>query len=206
MSVGICDVVSTTFYDNGLRVCSKAARDKAWKADRSPWFLNGREVPRVMFDDRAGPSTWSPKYNGLIRFGSAQIIEALVAELLGSYVEAEELLVLTPFRAQRALIRTMLRRDAARQIRVSTVHRSQGSESKIVIFDPVDAGGSFLNSASGRRLINVAASRAQAHLIVVVNDDDLKNPWIKAMKSRARALWHRAGSYAEPLQVKLRSY
>lgn len=206
MSVGICDVVSTTFYDNGLRVCSKAARDKAWKADRSPWFLNGREVPRVMFDDRAGPSTWSPKYNGLIRFGSAQIVEALVAELLGSYVEAEELLVLTPFRAQRALIRTMLRRDAARQIRVSTVHRSQGSESKIVIFDPVDAGGTFLNSASGRRLINVAASRAQAHLIVVVNDDDLRNPWIRTMKSRARALWHRAGSYAEPLQVKLRSY
>lgn len=196
MSVGICDVVSTTFYDNGLRVCSKAARDKTWKADRSPWFLNGREVPRVMFDERAGPSTWSPKYNGLIRFGSAQIVEALVAELLGSYVEAEELLVLTPFRAQRALIRTMLRRDSARQIQVSTVHRSQGSESKIVIFDPVDAGGSFLNSPSGRRLINVAASRAQAHLIIIVNDDDLKNPWIRSMKSRARALWHRAGSWA----------
>ena len=176
MSVGICDVISTTFYDNGLRVCSKAARDKDWKAERSPWFLNGREVPRVMFDERAGPSTWSSKYNGLIRFGSAQIVEALVAELLGSYVEAEELLVLTPFRAQRALIRTMLRRDAARAIRVSTVHRSQGSESKIVIFDPVEAGGSFLNSASGRRLINVAASRAQAHLIVIVNEDDLKNP------------------------------
>ena len=206
MSVGICDVVSTTFYDNGLRVCSTAARDRTWKAERSPWFLNGREVPRVMFDERAGPSTWSSKYNGLIRFGSAQIVEALVAELLGSYVEAEELLVLTPFRAQRALIRTMLRRDSARQIRVSTVHRSQGSESKIVIFDPVDAGGSFLNSQSGRRLINVAASRAQAHLMIIVNDDDLKNPWIRSMKSRARALWHRAGSYAEPLQVKLRSY
>lgn len=206
MSVGICDVVSATFYDNGLRVCSKATRDKVWKAERSPWYLNGREVPRVMFDDRAGPSTWSAKYNGLIRFGSAQIVEALVAELLGSYVEADELLVLTPFRAQRALIRTMLKRDAARQIRVSTVHRSQGSESKIVIFDPVDAGGSFLNSSSGRRLINVAASRAQAHLIVVANDKDLQNPWIKTMHGRARALWHRAGSYAEPLHVKLRSY
>lgn len=206
MSVGICDVVSTTFYDNGLRVCSKAVRDKDWKAERSPWYLNGRAVPRVMFDERAGPSTWSPKYNGLIRFGSAQIVEALVAELLGSYVEAEELLVLTPFRAQRALIRTMLRRDAARATRVSTVHRSQGSESKIVIFDPVEAGGTFLNSPSGRRLINVAASRAQAHLIVIVNESDLKNPWIKTMRNRARALWHRPGSYAEPLQVKLRSY
>jgi superfamily I DNA and/or RNA helicase len=134
------------------------------------------------------------------------IVEALVAELLGSYVEADELLILTPFRAQRALIRTMLKRDAGRHIRVSTVHRSQGSESKIVIFDPVDASGSFLNSASGRRLINVAASRAQAHLIVVANDKDLQNPWIKAMHSRARALWHRAGSYAEPLHVKLRAY
>lgn len=117
MSVGICDVVSATFYDNGLRVCSKATRDKDWKAERSPWYLNGREVPRVMFDDRAGPSTWSAKYNGLIRFGSAQIVEALVAELLGSYVKANELLVLTPFRAQRALIRTLLKREAARQIR-----------------------------------------------------------------------------------------
>ncbi len=117
-----------------------------------------------------------------------------------------EAVLADPFRAQRALIRTMLKRDAARQIRVSTVHRSQGSESKIVIFDPVDAGGSFLNSSSGRRLINVAASRAQAHLIVVANDKDLQNPWIKTMHGRARALWHRAGSYAEPLHVKLRSY
>ena len=204
MCQGVCDIVSHTFYRGELIVCRKAAQDPEWKRARSPWYLDGREIPRVLIDDRAGAATWSKKYNGKIRFASAEIIAALVHELLGSYVEADDILILTPFRAQRALIRSMLGRQGQKEVRVSTVHRAQGSERKIVIFDPVDAGSPFLNSETGRRLINVAASRAQAHLIILAGEADLRNPFLSAISVRARRLWDRNGDYANPLRVRLR--
>ncbi|WP_420326218.1 DEAD/DEAH box helicase [Mameliella sp.] len=205
MCQGVCDVVSHTFYDDQLIVCQKAARDAAWKKDRSPWFLNGREMPRVMVDDRAGEATWSKKYNGKIRYQSAEIIAAMIDELLGSYAEPDDIMILTPFRAQRALIRGMLGRGGRRNIKVSTVHRAQGSEKKIVIFDPVDAGSSFLNSDTGRRLINVAASRAQAHFVLLAGPADMRNRFITRIAERSRAIWDRRGDYASPLRVRLRS-
>ena len=69
---------------------------------------------------------------------------------------------------------------------MSTVHKSQGSESKIVIFDPVDGSSVFLNSEGGKRLINVALSRAQAHVIFVVNRNDLTNPWLRKLHADPR--------------------
>ncbi|SHF44741.1 AAA domain-containing protein [Ruegeria intermedia] len=203
MCQGVCDIVSHTFYGDELVVCPKAARDPEWKLARSPWFLDGREIPRVLVDDRAGESTWSKRYNGKIRYASAEIAAALVHELLGSYVEPDDVLILTPFRAQRALIRSLLGRQGQRAVRVSTVHRAQGSERKIVIFDPVDAGSPFLNSETGRRLMNVAASRAQAHLIILVGETDLQNPYLAKMTVRARKLWDRKGDFASPLRVHL---
>lgn len=204
MSQGVCDVVSHTFYGNELVVCRKAAGDPQWKRDRSPWFLNGREIPRVVIDDRAGDATWSKTFNGKIRFASAEIVATWANKLLGSYVEADDILILTPFRAQRALIRSRLRRQGKKEVRVSTVHRAQGSERKIVIFDPVDAGSPFLNSETGRRLINVAASRAQAHLIILAGAADLKNPHVAQIAERARRLWDRKGAYAAPFQTSIR--
>lgn len=204
MCVGICDAISRTFYEGDLMVCSRVRKDEEWKKARSPWYINGREVPRIMFDDRADEAKWSNKFNGFIRFRSAQIIEAIVSELLSSYTDAKDILILTPFRAQRTLIRSFLKRDPLRGVRVSTVHRSQGTESKIVVFDPVDAGSAFLNSETGRQLINVAISRAQAHVVIIVNSGDLKNPWLNKIHKVSQRLWHKKGKYAEPLVVPFR--
>lgn len=73
-----------------------------------------------------------------------------------------------------------------------------------MIFDPVDARSPFLNSETGRRLINVAASRAQAHLIILAGDTDLRDPFLAAITERARRHWDRKGDYANPLRVRLR--
>lgn len=54
MCEGVCDVVSHTFYDGELVVCEKTARGAEWAKARSPWFLDGREIPRVLVDDRGG--------------------------------------------------------------------------------------------------------------------------------------------------------
>lgn len=206
MCQGVCDVVSNTFYGGELIVCKRALRDNEWKKERSSWFINGRELPRVLVDDRAGDPTWSSKYNGKIRLQSAKMVCAWISELIGSYVKPDEILILTPFRAQRALLRSMLTRDGQKEVRVSTVHRAQGSERKIVIFDPVDAGSSFLNSETGRRLINVAASRAQAHLLIMAGPVDLKNKYLSRIHSRSRQLWDRAGDYTSLVRVHVKGH
>jgi hypothetical protein len=61
-------------------------------------------------------------------------------------------------------------------ITVSTVHRAQGGERKVILFDPVMGSNSFLTGREGRRLINVALSRAQALLYVFASAGDLRNP------------------------------
>jgi superfamily I DNA and/or RNA helicase len=95
------------------------------------------------------------------------------------------------------LIRQLLQRDY-RRIVVSTVHRAQGAERNIVIFDPVEGASQFLLGAEGARLINVAVSRAKAHIIIPYHEDDLANPYLARLQNLSAKLWQRAGNYAAP--------
>lgn len=66
-------------------------------------------------------------------------------------------------------------------MRVSTVHRAQGSECHTVIFDPVIATGDRLlgHPEEGARLINVALSRAMARLVVIMSAGDGANEYLR---------------------------
>lgn len=180
MCQDIGEAVSELFYEKKLRLCAKARNDTEWRKSREPYFIQGRSVPHVVLKRLEAEYTWSKTYNGPIRFNSAVFITELIDELRGAYANEDDIVVLTPYRAQRALISEMLRKRNVR-IKVSTVHRAQGSERKIVIFDPVSAHESFLNSPGGFRLLNVAFSRAQAHLIVPISQTDLFNPKIREL-------------------------
>lgn len=188
MAGDISRAVGETFYQGRLRVCSRASALQPWQAHRSPFYVDGRQVPHVYCDIVPARAVWSADYGGFVRFGSADAVERIVAAFLAAGAGAGDILVLTPFRAQRALMKSMLKARGAPAVRVSTVHRAQGSESRIVVFDPVDARGKFLNSQGGRRLINVAVSRAEAHVVLVANDGDLDNPWINRLFRVARSL------------------
>lgn len=201
MAQAICHIVGTTFYDGDLLVCRKANRDKGWRASRSPFFVNGREVPRVCFDPVGEEATFSTRYGGFIRFESAELVRATLDELAGSYVDPKDIVVLTPYRAQVALLRSMLRRDHG-QVSVSTVHRAQGSERTLVIFDPVDASSTFFHGAEGDRLINVAISRAKAHVVIPYHANDLRKPAMKQMHGIAMKLWQRSGNYVAPFSFQ----
>ncbi|MFW9622231.1 MAG: ATP-binding domain-containing protein, partial [Macromonas sp.] len=72
------------------------------------------------------------------------------------------------------------------KIRVSTVHRAQGSEAKVVVFDPVTGSDKFLLTAEAKRLINVAISRAQGKLILPLSEGDLENPIFAQIVQRER--------------------
>lgn len=78
------------------------------------------------------------------------------------------MIVLTPYRAQRRRLEAELNSVNAPAATVSTVHRAQGSERRLVIFDPVCPTADFVKDEEGMRLVNVAFSRAQCRLVVML--------------------------------------
>ncbi len=88
--------------------------------------------------------------------------------------------IITPYNAQTRLIRNLLSdfglRNSSR-ITVDTVHRFQGSEQEVIIFDMVEAGnsrkpGKLLEGGMGSmamRLANVAISRAKGKFILLAD-------------------------------------
>jgi len=172
MARPICNVVSRTFYEGRLLVARGCETDPAWRRERD---VGVSESERLQLVAVTAEGQWSARFHGPLRGESAEHIIALLRHHLHS-VEPEDIAVLTPFRAQRAFIRLKLQEAELAGVTVSTVHRAQGSERKIVLFDPVMAATPFLNGRAGRRLINVALSRAKALLYVFASTGDLSNP------------------------------
>lgn len=185
MAPPICAVVSKIFYGGRLRVSQRELQDKTWKLERSSYWLNGREQPQLQIRSTNAVSTWSSKYKGPIRYDSAKAVLDLVDEILGINEVAENILILTPFRAQRALLNMLIEMRKIRGLKVSTVHKAQGGERKIVIFDPVDGSNAFLKGTEGDRLINVAISRAQSWAILFLSDIDLSNSTLRRIAELA---------------------
>jgi hypothetical protein len=131
---------------------------------------------------------WVAAERGPVRRESAEAIAELLEQALASgQWRPEELIVLTPFRAQRALIRQCLRaRGLPESLRVSTVHRAQGSEAPVVLFDPADGAQPFLHGEEAQRLLNVALSRAQAKLVLFVSPADTQSPLLAPLVQRLR--------------------
>lgn len=175
MAEPICRVVSDLFYRGDLQVARDKIDDPLWLRERRlpspPAF--GSEAMTVEMIEAEG--IWSRKYRGPIRHESATLIADWTEELIED-LDPDELIILTPFRAQRTLIRGMLRRRRIRGVLVSTVHRAQGSERHTVIFDPVQGTNDFLRTEDAKRLVNVAISRAKARLILTLSPGDRENP------------------------------
>jgi len=178
----ICNIVSERFYDGKLRVADREWADakNEWKDERrapsTPMF-RARNLVTIEVDEEASQVKGFYGYQCL---KSAELVAALVQhhweKVWCKEVSPQdrtkkieqEVLILTPYRAQRRLIEVELDGLKLSQKLVSTVHRAQGSEKNIVIFDPVRPQGKFVNSEEGRRLVNVAFSRAKQRLIVML--------------------------------------
>ena len=185
MAPEICSVVSNVFYHGRLTVAQDCVSDQAWNAARQIPQLDG-VVGSALGDRRycvvdvAAEGTWSQAYHGPIRYASAELVRNLVGQLTRR-MDDRSIVVLTPFRAQRVLIRQFLSNAGLKRVDVSTVHRAQGGERHTVIFDPVDGDSNFLRTEDARRLMNVAISRAQARLIILVSPGDRHNKLLDAL-------------------------
>ncbi len=105
----------------------------------------------------------------------AEVVASVVELAVGEGID--DIGVAVPYRLQarriRALLNDRLGHRAAGRLEVRTIHRFQGREKSLMLFDTVDAppGRSwFLNEARNAdfpRLLNVALSRARDMLIIV---------------------------------------
>jgi len=188
MAPPIGELVSQLFYDGLLHVAADAAASPDWQAARQRALGDIAADVHVHVHRLKTDGGWVAAERGPVRRESAEAIAALLEQALASGEwKPEELIVLTPFRAQRALIRQRLRaRGLTEQLRVSTVHRAQGSEAPVVLFDPADGAQPFLHGEEAQRLLNVALSRAQAKLLLFVSPADAASPLLAPLMQRLR--------------------
>jgi len=179
MAPGICTVVSQAFYDGKLKVASACRSDGTWLTERRPFPVMNLGAKNAYLVPTPFESRFSQKYGGHIRHETAELIVGLIDDLVKE-IGQSDILVLTPYKAQKNLLRTLLKNAGYKGVLVSTVHRAQGSERNTVIFDPVHASTSFLNNRDlGPRLMNAALSRAKARLFVIASRENLVNPVIR---------------------------
>ena len=187
MAKPISDAVSTSFYESKLKVAAPAETNPAWNRSRTaqPTKLLGTDnLVLVRTEVAAAPAK---KYRGYRCARSARLVAALVVDhVLHWSIEdiKDQILVLTPYRAQRRLLEDELRSIQAPVAIASTVHRAQGSERQVVIFDPVCPTADFVSGAEGMRLVNVAMSRAKCRLIVLLQDGWEKHPVLRPLAER----------------------
>ncbi|MEY4751673.1 MAG: hypothetical protein RIQ60_3887 [Pseudomonadota bacterium] len=189
MAAPIGELVSQLFYDGALRVAADTHASPAWLAARQRALGDIPADCHISVQTVRSDGAWSAAERGPVRHESAlAIADAVAAALAGGDWQAHELVVLTPFRAQRALIRRCLtaRGLADGAVKVSTVHRAQGSEAPVLLFDPVDGSQPFLQTEEAGRLVNVALSRAQAKLVVYLSATDALNPLLAPIVQRLR--------------------
>ena len=126
MAAPIGALVSDLFYDGALRVAADALASEDWQRARARALGDIPADVHVKVHRITREGFWSAKDRGPIRRESADAIAILIAQALASGDWApHEFIVLTPFRAQRALIRQRL--DALgvdEGVKVSTVHRA----------------------------------------------------------------------------------
>ncbi len=115
---------------------------------------------------------------------TANIANQVVASLRVGSDTPSSVATIVPYTAQSVLIRKVMEEIGVdmKAHRVANVHRFQGSEAAVVIFDVTDGPGvrmaPFLNDArdeyAAPRLLNVAFSRAMCQFILVANSGHIR--------------------------------
>ena len=208
MAQPISSAVSDLFYSSKLRVADPLSDDGPWFRARQPGPTRLLGSANIVLVDALATARVANRFRGYECEESARLIAALVMDHVLSWSIAnirEELIVLTPYRAQRRRIEMELTSLNVSAAAVSTVHRAQGSERRLVIFDPVCPTAEFVTGEEGMRLVNVAFSRAQCRLIVMLQQGWEQHPALAFLAKRHRPVVLNRDRVSELLLMKLPS-
>ena len=208
MVAPICSLVSQPYYAGLLRTGDRAP---SMEPSPLPGLLRGQAVSIV---DTSGIQPFARKPRGVSR---SNLMHALAVRNLllamrrrGTLTstdleQGEERVVgrvgvCTPYSAQsRLLQRAVEAHSLDEHVAVGTVHRFQGDEKDVIIFETTDSvpswkAGLFYQAdqleLDGARLLNVAVTRARTHLVIVANLDFLERKL--PSRSYLREVLHRA--------------
>lgn len=112
------------------------------------------------------------KYNSYSRMKTME----LIYEIAKSQLKISSVGIITPYRQQVIDYKKDIEKigELSFELRVGTIHTFQGSECDIIIWDIVDSiknpVGALYKGDTGKRLVNVAISRAISKLIIVGNN------------------------------------
>jgi len=139
------------------------------------------KAPVILYDT-SSTDPWSCRLDQGGRYNLySAVLTAELARRAAATAKIDRVGVITPYRHQARLIKMIIgdTDDALKHLNVSTVHRFQGMEKDVILFDVAEGpmprygpapqvDGTELSSGAAK-LINVAITRAQAQLAVVAN-------------------------------------
>jgi DNA replication ATP-dependent helicase Dna2 len=166
MNREIQEIPSRIFYDGALTPSPEVAgrrlniKIKATNNDQIGKIVDP-DLP-VVFVDVPGADS------GKARAEEAEVAREIVEALLALGVPSHEVGIITPYRAQQALIRLRISENGQKRpgLSVDTVDRFQGGEREVIIVSLARSDGvtSFL---ADRKRLNVSLSRARSKLILL---------------------------------------
>ena len=169
----ICNFVSELFYDGKVKAMKKGCGDLIVSEEPLYDFHTPIVIHQV---DDDGEQTSDKE---------ATFIADTIAAFLKKGLPANEIAVLSPFRAQAANVRRHIRKqkdiseDQRKLITSDTIDRMQGQEREVIIYSLVSGNFDYMTEMAeflyNPNKMNVAFSRAKSKLIIVGNIEKIKN-------------------------------
>jgi len=170
----ICDLINLPFYNGILK--SNQDEKKDWVAHFEPY--KGRIISYKALKDgfQVEFTAKASRYN---HKSASEVLKILNQYAMQEF--RDKIGILTPYRGQVRRIRELVNRskyseEFKSQLKIGTVHAFQGGECDVIIFDTVDSKhekiGKLYHFETGKRMVNVALSRAK-HKLIVCGDLDV---------------------------------
>lgn len=176
MHQSIMDAVNQPIYGGTLIAASKDDRETQQK-ERVTVSARPFEGQNIVICDTSAFNPWcSVTTNGSpFNVYSAFLSLHLAESAYYSAVDKDEIGIITPYTAQTRLLHKIVL-DRELEIDVASIHRFQGREKELMIFDLVEGpfrrikwlGSEDIRSDAGR-LINVAVTRAKSKIVIIAN-------------------------------------
>ncbi|WP_159432353.1 AAA domain-containing protein [Caldanaerobius fijiensis] len=162
--------------------------------------------PLVLVDTKdVNPPCYKVSYGGRFNIYNAFVCAKIAKRILESN-KSIQIGIITPYSSQSRLIAKIIREWGVREkIRVSTVHRFQGGEEDVILFDASDSIGltispllnDLIPDSNAALLFNVAISRAKSSFYFIGNTKYLLS------QLNARSLIYRIISYICRKSIKI---
>ena len=171
MAPSICSFISHAVYEDRLLAAPSCARNRV---DAPGWLGSGLRFLRITHD---GNTRSSDQEARAVAEAARELLQGTVTigERAPRALEESDLIVVSPYNAQRKLIRKRLEEQGLSEIRVGTVDKFQGQEAAVVLYSMATSNDGTLprdlEFLFERNRLNVAISRAQCLSILVCSPD-----------------------------------